>query len=220
MLRIASLVAATGFAAAWDLTLSANETWVGNDHAPAGGLFTFDNSAGGWNNATGTCTVSAGGAVSFLSGSGLFTIPYAGGDSYAFADLSAEDRDTVEFLFYTELNGDAPGSDFLSVSCSEGSAANDILVRNFPSHPEASAMRGSVRSQSGDWGNFVLTFAPGVAPANLTFDDPNVAVGEELNGAVTIDASGAVSDELWFGADWTGDARMAGSWQMSADQTV
>lgn len=218
MLRIASLVAASGLAsAAWDLSLSANETWVGNDDSPAGGLFTFDNSAGGWNNGTGTCTVTAASAVSFLSGSGLFTIPHEGGDSYSFADLSESDRDSMEVLFYTDLNGEAPGSDFLSVSCSEGAAANDVLIRNFPSHPEASAMRGSVSSQSGTWGNFVLSFAPGVAPANLTFDDPNVAIGEEIGGAVAIDATGAVSDELWFGADWTGEARMAGSWQMSAN---
>lgn len=224
MFKFASLAAAAGLATsanAWSLNLAANQTWPGNDASPAGGLYTFDNTGNSWNNGTGTCTVSSASTVSFLSGSGLFTFPSANPDSatsFKFADLMAELQESVQFLVFTELNGDELAEDFLSVECEAADVAadNDVLIRNFPNHPEESSIRGSVRKTNGnDWGNFVLSFPSGVVPANLTFDDPNVFIGEELNGAVSLDATTASSDELWFQADWQGEARMAGSWEMS-----
>jgi hypothetical protein len=224
MFKFASLAAATGLVAsanAWSLTLSANETWQGNDASPAGGLYTFDNTGNSWNNGTGTCTVTSASEVSFLSGSGLFTYPSANPDSatsFKFADLMEDFQEMIQFLVFTDLNGEELPEDFLSVDCESTDVAADdsVLIRSFPNHPEEAVIRGSVRKTNGnDWGNFVLSFPDGVVPANLTFDDPNVFIGEELNGAVSLSAEGATSDELWFQANWQGDARMAGSWEMS-----
>lgn len=215
-MKIASLIAAAGAASAWEVTLLSNNTWVGNDDQPAGGIYTFDNAAGGWNNSTGSCTVSAAGPLSFLNGFDLFTMPYAGGDQYRFLDMSENDRATIEFLVNTDLNGDAPAEDFLTVECDNDSVGDGPFFRSFPNHPQESNVRGSLRRAGGaDWSSFAMVFPR--AAMNLTFDDPAVVIGEEVGGAVAVDASAAVSDEIWFG--FSMEENLAGSWEMQASAT-
>jgi len=214
MMKVASLIAAAGVASAWDLTLLSNNTWVGNQDAAAGGIYTFANDGGAWNNATGTCTVSTTGDVSFLNGIDLFTLPYQGGNQFRFADMSENDRSEVQFYITTD-SMDAPAEDFMSVSCDNDDIGSGPIFRSFPNHPEEDSLRGSMRS-NGDWGNFALTFPSAVH--NLTFDDPAVVIGEEVGGSYAVDASMAVSDEIWFSAEW-GDSKIAGSFELSATST-
>jgi len=211
MMKIASLVAAAGMASAWDLSLSSNNTWIGNDDQPAGGIFTFTNDGGDWSNSTGVCTVSAAGSLSFLSGFDLFTLPNAGGDDYQFVDAAEGARSSISFLVNTDLNGDAPAEDFLSVSC-DNSDVSGPMFRSFPSHPQEPSLRGSIRGAQGS--NFVMSFPAGVNVVNMTFDDAAVIIGEEVNGAYSVDATAANSDEIWFGADWQDDSRIGGSWAL------
>jgi len=217
MMKIASLIAAAGMASAWDLPLLSNNTWMGNDDQPAGGIFVFDNSVGAWNNNTGSCTVSTSGDVSFLNGIDLWTTPYAGGNQYSFVDLRDADRAELSFLVNTELNGDALAEDFMSVSCDNGDNGSGPFFRSFPNHPQETNVRGSLSKAGDSWSSFAMVFPN--PTFNLTFDDPSVVIGEEVNGAVAVDASVANSDDLWFSVNF-GDNSIGGSWELEVMESA
>merc|ERR1712048_1386444 len=182
--KIATL-SAIGAATAWDLSLSSNTTWAANDSGDqAGGIFFFNNVGGSWFNGTGSCTVSAGDGINFINGHGLFVSEYQGGNSWEFFNLRDADAAEIGFTVFTD-NAEAPAEDFLSVSCDNANALSD----------------GDLKA--GVWSDFVLGFPAGNKPANLTFDDPSIVVGEEVNGAYTITANGAAAQDLWFSVEFS-----------------
>jgi len=214
--KIATL-SAIGAATAWDLSLSSNNTWAANDAGDqAGGIFFFNNVGGSWFNGTGSCTVSAGDGINFINGHGLFVSEYQGGNSWEFFNLRDADAAEVGFTVFTD-NVDAPAEDFLSVSCDNASALSDgdLKAGAFPSDPRNPMDRGVIGAKGGVWSDFVLAFPAGNKPANLTFDDPSIVVGEEVNGAYTITAAGAAAQDLWFAVDFSDEAPPAGSYQLS-----
>lgn len=215
--KIATLSAIAG-ATAWDLSLNSNTTWAANvdsgDHA--GGVFIFDNSGGAWNNGTGACTVTAGDGINFINGHGLFVSEYAGGNTWTFWNMRETDSAEVGFTVFTD-NAEAPAEDFLAVSCDDSAPMNDgdMVVGAFPSDPRNPMARGVIGAKGRQWGDFVLAFPAGNGPANLTFDDPSVVVGEETNGAFTISAGAASSEDLWFAVDFDANAPPSASYQLS-----
>jgi len=204
--KIATLV---GAATAWELSLNSNSTWDANAHSGdhAGGIFFFDNSGGSWNNGTGSCTVTAGDGINFINGHGLYVESYNGGNEWTFWNLREADDAEVGFTVFTD-NAEAPAEDFLSIECQDASglADGDLIAGASPSDPRNPMDRGVIGAKGRVWSDFVLAFPDGSGPANLTFDDPSVVVGEDVGGAYTITANAAASDDLWFSVNFDGDA--------------
>lgn len=215
--KIATL-SAIGYAAAWDLSLNSNTTWAANVDSGdnAGGVYFFDNAGGSWFNGTGSCTVTAGDGINFINGHGLFVSEYAGGNSWQFWNLRDADAAEVGFTVFTD-NAEAPAEDFLSVSCDNNAALadGDLLVGAFPSDPRNPMSRGRIGAKGAAWGDFVLSFPAGNAPVNLTFDDPSVTIGEEANGAYTINAGAANSEDLWFEVSFNEGEAPSASYQLA-----
>lgn len=188
---------AVGSVAAWDLEPFGNQTfWPSNDNTPNGAALTFDNSAGSWNNGTGSCTVSLASAVSSINAGGYYVDEWAGGNDYTFRNFRASDSETFSFDMVGTVGEAEWASDFASVNCDDSTtlASGDMRMGVFPHG--AAGNQGNVGAKDAAWASFVMSWP---SATNMTFSDPRVMVTDG-NGStdVTIDASMAVSEDLWF----------------------